>query len=405
MSSGRKYPERAIALPLAFSQILTWAAIFYLFPALMPRWEADLGWSKTEISGAFTAALIVSGIAAPFAGRLIDHGHGRLVLTASPALAAVLLVLLSRVDSIASFYLVWIAMGLAMAGGLYEACFAFVTHLFGAAAKRPITTITLIAGLAGTVSFPTAHALSEIWGWRGAVLAFAGLAAFLSAPLAYVASGRRPDVPETEMPAVSSPGKSSGLGNILKRPEFWLLGLSFSMIALAHGIVITHLLPLLAERDVHKETAVLAASMIGPMQVAGRLAMMSIERHVSLSFVVVLSFAFMLAAGSALYAVAFIPALLAVFVVMHGSGYGVTSITRPVVTAEFLGRTGFGAISGALAMGFMGMTAAAPTFAAVVWSFGGYDLVIVAAICAVIVGLCAFLLAAGLVRRQTRPTA
>ena len=36
------------------------------------------------------------------------------------------------------------------------------------------------------------------------------------------------------------------------------------------------------------------------------------------------------------------------FVILHGAGYGVTSITHPVVTAEYLGHQGFGTISGVM---------------------------------------------------------
>ena len=45
---------------------------------------------------------------------------------------------------------------------------------------------------------------------------------------------------------------------------FWLLGLAFAMMGLGHGALIPHLLPLLEERSIHGEVAVLAAAMIGP---------------------------------------------------------------------------------------------------------------------------------------------
>jgi len=45
--------------------------------------------------------------------------------------------------------------------------------------------------------------------------------------------------------------------------------------------------------------------------------------------------------------------LIAAFVILHGAGWGVTSIVRPVITAEFLGRQGFGVISGMIALPFM----------------------------------------------------
>ena len=40
---------------------------------------------------------------------------------------------------------------------------------------------------AGTIAFPTAHALMEEIGWRGVVLVFAGLIGFISAPLNFYA--------------------------------------------------------------------------------------------------------------------------------------------------------------------------------------------------------------------------
>src|SRR3546814_2244314 len=77
----------------------------------------------------------------------------------------------------------------------------------------------------------------------------------------------------------------------------------------------------------------------------------------------------MAAAVAALITAGASPALLAAFVILEGAGYGVTAISRPVVSATVLGRDGFGAISGALALPFIGATALAPTFGAALWSF------------------------------------
>ena len=72
-SAAAKRSIRVDALPLALAQLIVWASLYYSFPALLPDWEADLGWSKTQISGAFTSALLVTALLAPFAGRLIDR--------------------------------------------------------------------------------------------------------------------------------------------------------------------------------------------------------------------------------------------------------------------------------------------------------------------------------------------
>jgi MFS family permease len=384
-------PARTV-MALAFAETIIWAGVFYIFPALLAHWEADLGWSKTTLSGAFTASLITSALCAPIAGRLIDAGYGRLLLTGGAACAGVLIGLVSLVQVSWQFYALWIALGACMACALYEPCFAFLTRTRGGDARRAITRITLIAGLAGTVSFPTANLLAELYGWRSATTAFALAILLIALPL--FRYGTRP-VAANE-PASSAPSGSSndeGLRAAMRRPTFWLLAVAFSMIALTHGILITHLLPMLDERGVSTSVAVLVASGIGPMQVAGRVAMMAMERHVSMNTVCAVSFVFMLAAATALIGAGAIPLLLVAFVVLQGSGYGVTSITRPVVTANLLGRTGFGAISGALALPFMGATAISPTLAAAIWTVGGYDLVRLAVLGLVGVGAASFVLA------------
>ena len=74
MAAGDTRPDVRL---LALGETLVWAGLFYSFPALLPHWERDLGWSKTTLSGAFTLALVASAAAAPFAGRLVDRGRGR----------------------------------------------------------------------------------------------------------------------------------------------------------------------------------------------------------------------------------------------------------------------------------------------------------------------------------------
>ena len=170
------------------------------------------------------------------------------------------------------------------------------------------------------------------------------------------------------------------------------------MVGLTHGIIITHLLPMLAEWGVPLAVAVLAASMIGPMQVAGRVGMMLVEKRWSMQTICTISFLFMAGAIISLMGAAALPALLIVFVVLQGSGYGATSITRPVVTAEILGRDGFGSISGTRALGFMAASAAAPTLAAAVWTIGGYDLVRLLVLVCVALVAAAFVTATRLAR-------
>ena len=148
------------------------------------------------------------------------------------------------------------------------------------------------------------------------------------------------------------------------------------MIAITHGATIQHLLPILNDRGVGPETAVLAASFIGPMQVAGRLAMMASEKRVSTRAVALASFAFhtlailfLLFAGTSLM-------FLCAFIVLLGSAVGTVSILRPVLAREVLGDADFGTKSSALALPFLVGVAISPFLGSLLWGLGGYDLML-----------------------------
>jgi cyanate permease len=78
-----------------------------------------------------------------------------------------------------------------------------------------------------------------------------------------------------ELFAQAQPQKQStphiSTSTILRSATFWFLALAFSAIAVEHGTVLTHLLRIMADQGISFNAAVLAASMIGPIQVAGRL--------------------------------------------------------------------------------------------------------------------------------------
>ena len=302
-----------------------------------------------------------------------------------------MLVLLSQVTELWQFYCVWIGIGIAASSTLYEACFAVLTRAMGPHARKAITLVTLVAGFAGTLSFPSAHVLSGVIGWRGAVLVFAGAIVTVALPLIWTGCRHAEKLGAAHAPAASR--KASHAMWVTRTAVFWLLALAFLMTALEHGVVITHLLPILEDRGVHKEAAVLAAAMIGPMQVAGRLAMMAAERHVSTLVIAMACTAALGVAAACLLGTAVLPNLVVGFVICQGVGVGVTSIIRPVVIAELMGRKDFGVVSGLLAVPFVGGYAAAPTVAALVWAVGGYDLVLVLSIMAPIIGLTAMLAA------------
>ena len=381
----------SIVWPLAIAETIVWAAMYYAFPALLPAWERDLGWSKAELSFAFTLSLVVSASLVPVAGRLIDRGLARAIFAGGTVLGAVLLALLSTVTEFWQFLCIWIGLGVAMSGTLYEACFAVLVRSTGDRARRAITIVSVIAGLAGTVAFPSAHLLAGAFGWRGAVLVFAAMVGVVAAPLVWSACRRAEAQATTHAP---QPSASAGQALAVARSlVFWLLAIAIFLAALDHGMLISHVLPILDDRGIDAGLAVLAASFIGPMQVAGRLVLMATDRFASTVVASTGCFAMMAMAGICLLHADTAASLLVGFVVLQGAGIGVASVMRPVVTAELLGLRNFGVVSGMIGLMHMGGYALGPSVSAIVWAWGGYDRVVLLGAGAAVVAM-ALLLAA-----------
>jgi hypothetical protein len=372
---------------LAFmvAETVIWAAIFYSFPALVLQWQAEFGWSATQAMGAFSIALAVQGLAAPWVGRLIDRGRAPLGMPSGALGALIGLVALTQITTLWQFYAVWTWLGLMMGFTLYDAAFSVVTRARGPHARAAITAITLAAGFASTLAYPLTAIMIESGGWRAAVWALAGLVLALVLPLLWLGAKRleveavaRNPKP-TEKPAITA-------GRIMRRPGFWPLAGGFALTALGSAILLAHLLPLLAALGVPTGLAILAASTIGPAQVAARVLLMLAGARVSAWQVSLGSFMLLSFAALAIGAAAALPVLALVFAVAQGMGNGVISILRPVVTREVMGEAGIGESAGAVSRLSLFAFAAAPGLGAVLADAAGYGAVITLCVIAPLLG-------------------
>ena len=166
-----------------------------------------------------------------------------------------------------------------------------------------------------------------------------------------------------------------------------MLAIGFAFAALVHGVTLQHLIPILFDRGIQPDAAVTAASFIGPMQVAGRIAMIAAQRHVSNHGIAVTCFLVMALSIIILILSAQVSPLVTLFVILFGGGYGMVSIIRPVIAREILGEASFGTKFGALSMVYLVGSASAPFLGSLVWGIGGYELVLPCLVVLAIVGM------------------
>ncbi|MBW3573145.1 MAG: MFS transporter, partial [Gemmatimonadetes bacterium] len=141
---------------LAVTETVSYGVLQYAFPVFLAPMHAELGWSRTAMTGAFSVGSLVSGFAAVPAGRWVDRHGPRGLMTAGSLLAALLLLAWAATDGLAAFYAIWAGLGLAMAAVLYEPAFAVVASWFHRLRGRALTVLTFVAGFASVIFVPLA---------------------------------------------------------------------------------------------------------------------------------------------------------------------------------------------------------------------------------------------------------
>ncbi len=122
--------------------------------------------------------------------------------------------------------------------------------------------------------------------------------------------------------------------------------------------------------------AVTVAVVVGPMQVAGRIAEFLAGSRVKAISVGTIAMAVMLIALGLLLAVREAGWIAFAYAALYGASNGVLTIVRGTVPAELFGREGYGALLGKLAApAFIGKAAAPVAFALVATSAGYFSAV------------------------------
>jgi MFS family permease len=318
---------------LGTTQTLSWASSYYIPAILAAPIAAEFGVSRATIFGVFSAALLLTAFLGPMAGRAIDTRGGRDVLAVSNVIFAAGLLLMGLSPGPLVFTLAWALMGVAMAMGLYDAAFATLAGLYGKDARSSITGITLIAGFASTVGWPATALMEAEWGWRGACLGWAALHILLGLPLNRLLVPRAPP-PEKSAAAQGEAGPPPRKGD-MALIAFVLATAGFSAAALG-----AHLPGLLEAAGATTVAAVAAGALLGPAQVAARILEFTFLRKISplVSARIAASLhpiaVVVLLAGGA--------PMAAVFVLIHGAGNGMLTITRGTLPLAVFGPVGYG---------------------------------------------------------------
>ncbi len=370
-----------IALVLAITETVSYGVLFYAFPVFIAPMEAEFGWSRGELSGAFSLSILITGLVALPVGHWLDRHGARLLMTVGAIGATVMVLFWSQVNTFPEFIAVMALMGFFGAAVLYEPAFAVIATWFAQSRGTAMAVVTFIAGFSSTVFTPLSHALLEAYGWRQAILILAIVLGVITIPLHALVLRRKPadlgiESASQENAAQESDGKTTSLRAVLRSRYFWLLTLAFSLSTLSISAVRIHFIPLLISVNIQPGSAALASGAIGVMQVVGRMIFAPVERRFSSRTMAIGVFA-LLTVSMTILLLGSAPWLIVLFVALFGMAIGTHTLTRPLMVADTYGNVFYGRISSSM---FVFLTLAgtmSPFAAGVIFDlFGSYNLML-----------------------------
>jgi hypothetical protein len=311
----------------------------------------------TFAMGGFSLALLTAGLASPRVGLLIDRFGGHRIMAIGSLLGALGLALIVYAAHPVAYLAVWMLLGVAIAASLYDPAFATLGRIFGAAARRPITVLTLAGGFASTVSWPVTHVLLEAVGWGGTYLVYAALLAVVAAPLHAFALPRTRAVPAS-LPEGPAPAPS-----VVLTPRGWpflLLAAAFAAYAFVPSGLSAHLLAIFGRAGIDAATVVAIGALFGPAQVAARIGELVFARGIHPLMVARFAVGMLLVAFALLALFGLTVAAAATFAVMFGMANGLLTIARGAVPLALFGPLGYGHVVGRIGGPYLAMQALAP---------------------------------------------
>ena len=265
----------AVGLSMGYGPIVT-----FTFGVFFKLLNQEFGWSRGDISQAFSISLFVMSLVFPFVGRLVDRFGARKVIIPSILLFGLGLMSLSLLSAnIWQLYAVYILLGL-VGGGTAPVPYSNVlSHWFDKRRGLALGIAMVGLGLGAFVMPSLAQMLIVSQGWRQAYIVFGLMVMVITIPIVGLFFKETPEMvglrPDGDVINPNHPNTSEqkiGLSAQEARQThtFWILvGAFFLMSASVHGCLI-HLVPLLTDRGISPQLAAGATSLFGAALLFGR---------------------------------------------------------------------------------------------------------------------------------------
>ncbi len=227
------------------------------------------GWSRTVLSLAFAISRVEGGALGPLEGYLIQRFGPRNVISVCMVLFGVGFILLSLVNSIFTFYTVFIIIALGAGSGGFTGSMAAINNWFRKKRARASGFGMLGMGIGGVLCPPLLAFLITSYGWRSTAIIAGIIVMCIGIPISriiryepepygYKPDGDNANAEPKSAPLLDSLNETSIAQNIsshygtdftvkqaVKTQAFWLMATGHSLALLIISVVSLHQVPYL----------------------------------------------------------------------------------------------------------------------------------------------------------------
>ncbi len=354
-------------------QILLSALLMQSFGAYVPVLQDQFGWSKAELSAAFSLQRVESGLLGPLQGWLLDRFGPRNVMRVGLTLFGIGLMLFSLVNSLTTFYLVFLLIAVGGSLGGFMSLTSTLVNWFVRKRATAMGIAQMGMSVGGLLVPLVAISLTGL-GWRSTAFYSGIIVLIVGLPIAQLMR-RDPEaqglLPDGETHEEARLRRAQARAEQREEPDdveftpkeamrtraFWFISLGHGSAVLVVSAVMVHLIVHLNEGLGYSlRAAALVVSLMTLMQMIGlpiggflgdrfekrKIAVVAMFGHASA--LIVLAYATNL--GMVLF-----------FAVVHGLSWGMRGPLMQAMRADYFGRKAFARVMGFSSMIVMiGMT-------------------------------------------------
>jgi len=377
----------------------------WAFSVLVKPMSQEMGWTRSEIFSVVTLSSIVSGVASPIIGRLVDRYGARGVIVVCAIIAGMGLVLVSQIQPSSAkivalplslfFFMLFFGVmkGMSAPGLSMVGPGAVIANWFVRRRGRAYALLSTGSPVSGMIFPPFVTWVMAISGWRAAWVIMGAIPLLVLAPMAWAVVRRRPEdlglkpdggeespnAPERNekaRPQRLRPEEEFTAKEALKTRTFWIFTFGFALAGMPGGTIFLHMPSYYTDNGLSAATAagLMSVYAFGALLARGIWGILAERFPIK---VLLVAHALNYSAGIALFLTVGVQSLWLLYptVVFLGIGAGGSMQLDSQAWADFYGRREIGSIMGLWTLFRTGLSSGGPLFAAIMFDiFKGYTI-------------------------------